>query len=169
MAVMREETFGPVLPVMAVDSLDEAIRLANDSPYGLTASGWTTSEETARRLQRELAAGVVSINDHASSHGEPTAPWGGVKASGIGRIHGLLGLREMVQPKYVSLDRGRGPELWWYPYDERLAAFLSRAATALYSTSFPRRLAAQLGLLRFARLWRRFGPRRLLANLDKLF
>jgi len=169
MTVMRDETFGPVLPVMVVDSLDEAIRLANDSPYGLTASGWTRSEETARRLQRELAAGVVSINDHASSYVEPAAPWGGVKASGVGRIHGLLGLREMVQPKYVSLDRGRGPELWWYPYDAELASLLSRAVPALYSTSFPRRLAAQLGLLRFARFWRRFGPWRLLANLDKLF
>jgi acyl-CoA reductase-like NAD-dependent aldehyde dehydrogenase len=169
MAVMRDETFGPVLPVMVVDSLDEAIRLANDSPYGLTASGWTRSEETARRLQRELAAGVVSINDHASSYVEPGAPWGGVKASGVGRIHGLLGLREMVQPKYVSLDRGRGPELWWYPYDAELASLLSRAVPALYSTSLPRRLAAQLGLLRFARFWRRFGPWRLLANLDKLF
>ena len=128
MTVMREETFGPVLPILAVDSLDEAIRLANDSPYGLTASGWTRSEETARRLQRELVAGVVTINDHVSSFGEPTAPWGGVKWSGIGRIHGLLGLREMVHPKYVSLDRGRGPELWWYPYDAETDRLMSRAA-----------------------------------------
>jgi acyl-CoA reductase-like NAD-dependent aldehyde dehydrogenase len=169
MTVMREETFGPVLPVMVVNDLDEAIRLANDSSYGLTASGWTTSEETARRLQGELQAGVVSINDHASSYVEPTAPWGGVKWSGIGRIHGLLGLREMVQPKYVSSDRGRGPELWWYPYGDDLAPFVARAVPALYSTSFLRRIAAQVGLLRFARLWRRFGPWRLLANLDKLF
>jgi hypothetical protein len=114
-------------------------------------------------------AGVVTINDHVSSFVEPVAPWGGVKWSGIGRIHGLLGLREMVQPRYVSLDRGRGPELWWYPYDAELGALLSRAVTALYSTSFRARLGAQLGLLRFARLWRRFGLWRLLANLDKLF
>jgi succinate-semialdehyde dehydrogenase/glutarate-semialdehyde dehydrogenase len=169
MDVMREETFGPVLPVMVVGSLDEAIRLANDSPYGLTASGWTRSEETARRLHRDLVAATVTINDHASSYVEPAAPWGGVRASGFGRIHGPLGLREMVHPKYVSLDRGRGPELWWYPYDGELASLLSASAPALYSTSFWRRLAAQLGLLRFARLWRRFGPWRLLANLDKLF
>jgi acyl-CoA reductase-like NAD-dependent aldehyde dehydrogenase len=169
MDVMREETFGPVLPVMIVDSLDEAIALANDSPYGLTASAWTRNDESARRLQRELLAGVVSINDHLSSFGEATAPWGGVKWSGIGRTHGLLGLREMVQPKYVSLDRGRGPELWWYPYDTRLGSFLSEAAAALYSTSFLRRFTGQLRLLRFGRLWRRFGPWRLLANLDKLF
>jgi succinate-semialdehyde dehydrogenase/glutarate-semialdehyde dehydrogenase len=169
MTVMREETFGPVLPVMAVDSLDEAIRLANDSPYGLTASGWTRSEETALRLQRELVAGVISINDHVSSYAEPTAPWGGVKWSGIGRIHGLLGLREMVRPRYVSLDRGRGPELWWYPYDAGFAGLMSQAPAALHSTSFARRLRAQVSLLRFSRLWRRFGPWRLLANLDKLF
>jgi succinate-semialdehyde dehydrogenase/glutarate-semialdehyde dehydrogenase len=169
MIVMRDESFGPVLPVMVVDSLEQAIRLANDTRYGLTCSGWTRSEDTARRLQRELVAGVVSINDHASSFGEPTAPWGGVKWSGHGRTHGLLGLREMVQPKYVSLDRGRGPELWWYPYDVRFAGLMSEATPALYSTSFLRRTAAQLRLLRFPRLWRRLGPWRLLANLDKLF
>jgi len=169
MTVMRDETFGPVLPIMIVDSLEQAIRLANDSPYGLTASGWTSSEETARRLQRELQAGVVSINDHVSSYVEPTAPWGGVRWSGIGRIHGLLGLREMVQPKYVSLDRGRGPELWWYPYDADFSGLMGRAVPALYSTSLRRRIGAQLSLLGFGRLWRRFGPWRLLANLDKLF
>jgi len=169
MAIMREETFGPVLPVMAVDSLDEAIRLANDSPYGLTASGWTRSQTTAQRLQRELVAGVVTINDHASSFGEPTAPWGGTKWSGIGRTHGLLGLREMVQPRYVSRDRGRGPELWWYPYDGQFAGLMRAAAPALYATSRWRRVLGQLELVRFGRLWRRFGPWRLLANLDKLF
>jgi acyl-CoA reductase-like NAD-dependent aldehyde dehydrogenase len=168
MALMKQETFGPVLPVMAVDSLDEAIRLANESEYGLTASGWTRSAETAARLQRELAAGVVSINDHSSSFGEPEAPWGGVKASGIGRIHGRAGLREMVQTKYVSFDRGRKTALWWYPYDADYKALLSRVAPALYARSFPRRLAGQLGLMRFGRLWRRFGLGRLLMGLDKL-
>ena len=111
----------------------------------------------------------MTINDHLSSFGEPTAPWGGVKWSGIGRTHGLLGLRELVQPKYVSLDRGRGPELWWYPYDRRFAGLMARAARALYSTSPLQRLAAQLALLRSSRLWRRFGLLRLLANLDKLW
>jgi succinate-semialdehyde dehydrogenase/glutarate-semialdehyde dehydrogenase len=169
MTLMREETFGPVLPIMTVDSLDEAIRLANDSPYGLTASGWTRSDETAHRLQRELVAGVVSINDHSSSFAEPQAPWGGFKSSGIGRIHGRSGLREMVQPKYVSRDRGRGPELWWYPYDAEYAGLISGVAPALYAKSLPRRLAGQLGLMRFTRLWRRFGAWRLLMGLDKLF
>jgi hypothetical protein len=69
----------------------------------------------------------------------------------------------------VSLDRGRGPELWWYPYDAGFAGLMARTPAALYSTSFLRRIGAQLSLLGFARLWRRFGPWRLLANLDKLF
>jgi succinate-semialdehyde dehydrogenase/glutarate-semialdehyde dehydrogenase len=112
---------------------------------------------------------VVTINDALSSFGEPTAPWGGLKASGIGRTHGLLGLREMVQPKYVSLDRSRGAELWWYPYSADYRRLMSEAGPALHSPSVLTRVAHQLGLLRFGRLWRRFGLRRLLINLDKLF
>jgi succinate-semialdehyde dehydrogenase/glutarate-semialdehyde dehydrogenase len=169
MAVMREETFGPLLPIMPVDSLDDAIRFANDSSYGLTASGWTRSRETAMRLQRELQAGVVTINDGLSSFGEPAAPWGGVKQSGIGRTHGRIGLREMVQPKYVSLDRSRGPELWWYPYDEPYRRLLSEANPALHARSPWRRLLNLMRLAAHGRLWRRLGPRRLLMNIDKLF
>src|SRR5262245_19745907 len=74
MRIMREETFGPVLPIMAVPDLDAAIRAANQSEYGLTASGWTRDAETARRLQQELQAGAVSINDCISTFGEPAAP-----------------------------------------------------------------------------------------------
>lgn len=169
MLVMREETFGPVLPIMSVGSLDDAIRFANDTDYGLTASGWTQSRETARRLELELRAGVVSINDGLSSFGEPAAPWGGIKHSGIGRTHGRAGLREMVRTKYVSLDTSRGPELWWYPYDEPYARLVSEANPALHARSPWRRLRNLARLAAHPRLWRRLGPRRLLANVDKLF
>ena len=169
MIIMREETFGPVLPIMAVDSLDEAIRFANESDYGLTATGWTRSRETARRLQRELRAGVVTINDGLSSFGEPTAPWGGIKQSGIGRTHGRLGLREMVRPKYVTHDRSRGPELWWFPYTEAYGQLLSEANRALHARSPWRRVSSLIRLTGYRRLWRRLGPRRLLTNIDKLF
>lgn len=169
MRVMREETFGPVLPVMAVASLDEAIRLANDSPYGLTASGWTRSEATAARLQRELQAGIVTINDCVASFAEPAAPWGGVKASGIGRTHGRLGLLEMTQAKFVSLDRGRGAELWWYPYDREVEQILAATAPALHARTLRARLAAQLRLLARRRVRERIGWRRLLGQLEKLF
>ncbi len=169
MRIMREETFGPVLPIMAVDSLEEAVRLANDSEYGLTASGWTRSAETARRLQEGLVAGVVTINDCVSSYGEPTAPWGGVKRSGIGRTHGGLGLREMVQARYVTRDRSSGPALWWYPYGEDYRRLMQTANRALHASSPFARISAQLGFARFARFWRRVSPWSLLQNLDKLF
>jgi succinate-semialdehyde dehydrogenase/glutarate-semialdehyde dehydrogenase len=169
MRVMREETFGPVLPIMAVDSVDEAIRLANDSDYGLTASGWTRDVATARKLAAGLSAGVVTINDCVSSFGEPTAPWGGVKHSGIGRTHGVAGLREMTQVKYVSLDASRRPALWWFPYGPDYRRILSQAARALHSRSFFARIRHQLGLLAFGRFWRRVHPGTLLRGLDKLF
>jgi acyl-CoA reductase-like NAD-dependent aldehyde dehydrogenase len=169
MKIMREETFGPVLPIMAVDSLDEAIRLANDSEYGLTASGWTRDPATARRLQTELQAGVVTINDHASSYGEPTAPWGGMKASGIGRTHGLAGLREMVQVKYVTEDRSRRPALWWFPYGVEFRTLMTAANRALHASSPFARLKSQLALTRFGRYWRRVSAWSVLKNADKLF
>jgi acyl-CoA reductase-like NAD-dependent aldehyde dehydrogenase len=168
MRIMREETFGPVLPIMSVASLDEAIRLANDSEYGLTASGWTRDPETAQKLQERLVAGVVTINDCVSSFGEPTAPWGGVKQSGVGRTHGLAGLREMVQVKYVTEDWSRGPALWWYPYDAGYGRLMATANRALHSRSFFTRIVHQLGFVRFGRFWRRVSSLSLLRNLDKL-
>ena len=140
---MREETFGPVLPVMAVDSLEEAVRLANDSEYGLTASAWTRDAETARRLQRELRAGVVTINDCASSFGEPSAPWGGLKHSGVGRTHGRAGLREMVQVKYVARDTVAPPAALVVPLRPRAARASRRAALrALHGAGAGARLAS---------------------------
>jgi len=170
MRIMREETFGPVLPIMSVPSLDEAIRLANDSEYGLTASGWTRSRETAERLQRELHAGTVTINDCVSSYGEPTAPWGGAKRfSGMGRAHGLPGLREMVHVKYVSRDPGRRPAAWWYPYDAEQAALTKTTQRALHSAALTTRVANQLRMLGFGRFWRRAPLSGILRRFDQLF
>ncbi len=169
MAIMRDETFGPVLPIMRVSSLDEAIRLANDSPYGLTASGWTSSEATASKLERELQAGVVTINDHVYTFSEPTSPWGGIKASGIGRTHGAVGLREMTQVKYVARDMSRGGEVWWYPYG---AGFRTMMAGALRSFHHPS-IAARLVALSKLSLSRRYLTRgrilRVIPDLFKLF
>jgi acyl-CoA reductase-like NAD-dependent aldehyde dehydrogenase len=169
MRIMREETFGPVLPIMAVPSVEEAIRLANQSEYGLTASAWTRDRETAARLERELQAGVVTVNDCVYSYGEPTAPWGGVKQSGIGRTHGLPGLREMVQVKYVAREFGGGADLWWYPYGAEFQRFMTTANTALHSRSLWRRFTAQLRLLGFARFWRRARLGAIARHADKLF
>jgi len=169
MRVMREETFGPVLPIMAVGSLEEAIRLANDSEYGLTASGWTRDPEVARRLAERLSAGVVTINDCVYSYGEPTAPWGGVRHSGIGRTHGALGLREMVAAKYVAAEFRSGPNLWWYPYGSEFQRLMSAANRSMHAPSLARRLRDLVALMGFRRFWQRVRLGGILRNIDKLF
>jgi succinate-semialdehyde dehydrogenase/glutarate-semialdehyde dehydrogenase len=168
MRIMREETFGPVLPVMVVDDLEEAIRLANDSDYGLTASAWTRDPAIAQRLQKELRAGSVTVNDCASSYGEPMAPWGGLGQSGYGRAHGLAGLREMVHVKYVSRDTSRRPLLWWFPYDRELRQLAAAALTALHGSTFRARVASLARLATSGRLRRRGRVGAILRHPDKL-
>lgn len=122
MRIMREETFGPVLPVMAFDNEEEAVRLANDSEYGLAASIWTRDRVRGEALARRIQAGIVMVNDAVSCFGVSEAPHGGVKTSGIGRTHGRFGLEEMVRIKYVDSDRLPGmKKVWWYGYGSRFA------------------------------------------------
>lgn len=117
MDVMREETFGPVLPVRSFKTEDEAVALANDSEFGLAASVWTRDKKRGEKVARRIQAGTVMINDVVACFGISEAPHGGVKASGIGRTHGRFGLEEMVWPKYVDSDRLPGmKKLWWYGY-----------------------------------------------------
>ena len=119
MRIMREETFGPVLPVMACADDDEAVRLANDSEYGLAASVWTRDRKRGERLARRIHAGTVMVNDVISCFGISEAPHGGVKASGLGRTHGRFGLDEMVRVKYLDMDRTPGmKKVWWHGYGE---------------------------------------------------
>jgi len=170
MRVMREETFGPLLPIQVVPSLDEAMRLANDSEFGLTASGWTRSRATARRLANELEAGTVTINDHLFSFGEPTASWGGVKRSGIGRTHSIFGLHELVNVKHVSLDLGDAATMpWWYPYDRAFQAFTRRAFGALYSNDPLTKVPDTLGLVGSGRFFGYVKVSSIAARLGKLF
>ena len=121
MLVMREETFGPVLPVMAYDSDSEAIGLANDSDYGLAASVWTGDRARGEKVARQISAGTVMVNDAVSCFGISEAPHGGVKASGIGRTHGCFGLEEMVWTQYVDVDLLSGTKKpWWFGDGARL-------------------------------------------------
>jgi len=122
MRIMREETFGPVLPVMPFDSKEEAISLANDCDYGLGASVWTRNRARGEALAARIQAGTVMVNDTISCFGISEAPHGGVKASGIGHTHGRFGLEEMVRIKYVASDRLPGiKKVWWYGYGEAFA------------------------------------------------
>ena len=146
MQLMREETFGPVLAIRSVASADEAIALANDSPFGLSASVWTRDARRGRELASRIRAGSVMINDVASYYGISEAPHGGPGWSGWGRTHSRLGLLEMVQVKYVDVDRlPRFAKPWWYGYSEDFAAAAGGMVEALFAPSWKRRLRAMLG------------------------
>jgi succinate-semialdehyde dehydrogenase/glutarate-semialdehyde dehydrogenase len=117
MDVMRDETFGPVLPIMTFKTDEEAIRLANDSPYGLTASVWTSNIARGRRVAERIDAGTVMVNEVLYTHGIGATPWGGVKQSGLGRTHGHAGLLELVSPRHIHVNRlAFIPDLWWFRY-----------------------------------------------------
>ncbi len=134
MAVMREETFGPVLPLMTFRDEEEAVRLANDSPFGLTASVWTRSIRRGRRVASRIEAGTVMVNEVLYTHGIAQTPWGGVKQSGLGRTHGRLGLLEMVAPHHVHVNRlARLQDVWWFTYTPG-AASLFRSLARRFAT-----------------------------------
>jgi acyl-CoA reductase-like NAD-dependent aldehyde dehydrogenase len=114
----REEIFGPVATIVAVDDEREAVRRANESAFGLGASVWTRDRDRGRRLAGELRAGSVWVNDHAYSYGLGEAPWGGRGWSGVGRTHGPQGLLALSHVKFTDADAGRLTPAWWYPYSE---------------------------------------------------
>jgi acyl-CoA reductase-like NAD-dependent aldehyde dehydrogenase len=147
--LMREETSGPVIPIEVVDSIERAILLANDCDYALTASGWTTSDETAHRLMTGLPAGVVTINDVLYSFGEPAATWSGHRHSGLGQNHGTPGLREMSRQRFASFDdRPAEAPLFSYPYDDEARSIAGDALEYLHGKRRFGRIRALARLLR---------------------
>ena len=152
MRIMREETFGPVLPIMPFDSEGEAVQLANDSEYGLGASIWTRDSRRGKQLAAQIHAGTVMVNDAVSCYGIAEAPHGGMKMSGVGRTHGRWGLEEMVRIKYVDTDRMPGTKkVWWYGYGER----------------FPQQMEALIDLMFAGKVGERFrGGRKLSGVLE---
>lgn len=131
LSLVRDETFGPILPVFRVKDEEEAIRRANASPYGLTVSIWSKDVTRAERLGRRIHAGVITVNNHAFTGGLAQAPWGGVRGSGFGVTNSAQMLEGLTRPRFVLVDRARGlRELWWYPYD-RAALRLARGMIRL--------------------------------------
>jgi acyl-CoA reductase-like NAD-dependent aldehyde dehydrogenase len=112
--LLREETFGPVAPIVPVRSLDEAIELANSTPFGLGANVYTRDLETAVRCLREIRAGTVWINDPLTDN--DAGPFGGFKQSGMGRELGQEGLEAFQETKHVHIETKIAPKEWWYPY-----------------------------------------------------
>jgi len=143
MQIMQEETFGPVIPIMKVKDAEEALRLANDSIYGLSSSVWTKNKELGRVLARRIEAGNVCINDCMTHYLALEAPYGGVKQSGIGRRHGEQGIRQFCHMQTVLVDRlGLKSDPFWFPYSKKFA----RLAERIINLLFRRGLKKKLGL-----------------------
>jgi len=141
--VLREESFGPLLPVIPVDDADEAVRHVNALGYGLFASVWTGNRKRGLEIARRLRAGGVSVNDVLSHYAVPGLPMGGVGESGFGRRRGLEALDEMSRTRTLLADRvGLKRELWWFPYSERGSRFIR--ALLDWRTGRPVRAAKRL-------------------------
>jgi acyl-CoA reductase-like NAD-dependent aldehyde dehydrogenase len=152
MRIMREEIFGPVLPIVVVDSEDEALALANDSEFGLGASVWTSDRSKGERIAGELESGMVWINDHMFSHGACQCAWGGVKESGLGRTHSKFGLYECVEVKLRVWEPSTMRNPWWHPYDETLGKALRQTAKVLYGRPSIRAAALRDGAVPLLKL-----------------
>ncbi|MGH2922830.1 MAG: aldehyde dehydrogenase family protein, partial [Solirubrobacterales bacterium] len=145
MRIMREEIFGPVLPIVTVESEQEAIALANDSEFGLGASVWTKDRAKGERIARRIESGMVWTNDHSFSHGACQCSWGGVKDSGLGRSHSKFGFYECVNIKLSSYEPGWTRDSWWQPYDEDLGTAFRTSAQLLYGRNGKRMQALRQG------------------------
>jgi acyl-CoA reductase-like NAD-dependent aldehyde dehydrogenase len=139
--LFQEETFGPILAIQAVSNSEEAILRANDSPFALSASVWTSDAVRGKAIAARLRAGAVMVNDAISYFAIAEAPHGGCGLSGWGRTHGKAGLLEMVQTKYVDVDRLPSREKpWWYRY----GAGLEQAADAFLRFQYENKLTTRL-------------------------
>jgi acyl-CoA reductase-like NAD-dependent aldehyde dehydrogenase len=135
MTVMKEEIFGPIVPIQKVTSEDEAVRLANDSHLGLNAYVFTKNREKGKRLALRIEAGSVCVNDVLVNYAAAEAPFGGIKQSGFGRVHGDDALRDMADARHVFSGRVPEPsnDPLWFPYSTKAYRWQMRVLRALFS------------------------------------
>ena len=134
MKLMKEETFGPLLPIMPFKTEEEAITLANDSPYGLNASVWSRNIKKAKRVVGQLETGNAYINDVIKNIGNPDLPFGGVKQSGFGKYHSAEGLHTFSIETAVMVNKSKMKrEINWFPYTAELSNTVKGLINILYS------------------------------------
>jgi acyl-CoA reductase-like NAD-dependent aldehyde dehydrogenase len=139
MLVMQEETFGPVLAVVRVSDDEQAIRMANDSSYGLSGTVWSKDEARAVAIARRLETGSVCINESSITYGACEAPFGGRKASGVGQVNGETGLRGYCHALPIVIDRfGARSEHVWYPYTAEKELLLQKIIRWVWGTPLGR-------------------------------
>ena len=149
MTVMSEETFGPIIPVVKVDNPEDALRLANDSRYGLGGSIFSRDKAVARQLADRMQCGSVCINDSLVNYIIPDAPMGGTKESGFGSRHGAEGIRKFCQQKTIVIDMfGLKEEFPWYPTTTKKARQLRHLLNLLCRSGWRNKLRAFKGLMK---------------------
>ena len=138
MDLMRDETFGPVIAIQKVKDDEEALALANDSDYGLSGNLWTRDLDRGAKLAERIATGSVSINDIAVTYGIPEAPFGGVKASGVGQVNGEAGIRGYCHLHPIITDTAKKAQ-GGYPYTDESAERMRKAVKTLFGNRFLRK------------------------------
>jgi succinate-semialdehyde dehydrogenase/glutarate-semialdehyde dehydrogenase len=135
MTVMREEIFGPIVAIQKVASDEEAVRLANDSHLGLNAYVFTRDRAKGRRVAERIEAGSVVVNETLINYAAAEAPFGGIKQSGFGRIHGEDALRDMAEARHINEGRFPMPAQnpMAFPYTQKTYGMMSKALRILFS------------------------------------
>jgi len=142
MDLMKRETFGPIISLMKVKDEEEALRLANDSEYGLNGNVWTGDTEKGFALAARMETGGVCVNDMAITYGIPEAPFGGVKSSGLGQVNGQTGIRGYCHAQPITADRkGKGKIQGGYPYTAKGEAGMQKFIRIFFGTRLARWLA----------------------------
>lgn len=142
MLVMTEENFGPLLPIMVVEDEDEALALANDSPFGLSGTVWTKNNKKGMALAKAMETGSVCVNESSLTFGIHRAPFGGAKNSGVGFVHGENGILQYCRQVPVIFDRlGLKEEQNWYPLTEKKRDDMSKFIKFFYGSRIFRKLA----------------------------
>jgi acyl-CoA reductase-like NAD-dependent aldehyde dehydrogenase len=149
MSIMKDETFGPVIPIMKVSDAAEAVRLANDSPYGLGASIFCGNRDAASQLAEQIDSGTVCINDSLINYIIPDTPMGGIKESGFGYRHGAEGILKYCRQKTIVADRfGLKEEFPWYPASEKKARQMRHLLPLLCRSGWRNKWTALKGLIK---------------------
>jgi succinate-semialdehyde dehydrogenase/glutarate-semialdehyde dehydrogenase len=142
MLVMREETFGPIIPIMRVKDEEEAIRMANDTDYGLAANVWTRNKQRGFEIAKHIDSGSVCVNDFTVTYGAPEAPFGGLKNSGVGQLNGETGLKGYCHAQPILIDRFGGKQTAnSYPYSTKKEIGFQKFIRFLWGTWIGRRIS----------------------------